>query len=419
MAVIIAGGGIVGLTLALSLHEVGISCQVFEQTRELKPLGVGINVLPHAVRELTELGLHDKLAATAISTRELGYYSKRGQKIWTEPRGLSAGYNWPQFSIFRGDLQMILLDAVRDRLGPNAVRSGCCLSDFEVRENDVTATFTDRNSGKTVETVTGNILVGADGIHSAMRKKFYPQEGAPIWNGAILWRGVTRGQPFLDGQTMIMAGHEHQKFVCYPISSEAKDRGNSVINWIAELKVDPNEAWAPEDWNRKGVLDDFLPRFEDWDFGWLNVPDIIRTASQIYEFPMVDRDPLPRWTHGRATLIGDAAHAMYPIGSNGATQGIIDARVLTRELVSKGICQAALLSYEDERRPITARIVELNRQNGPEQVMQAVEEKASGGFDRIEDVLSTQELNDTAMKYKKMAGFEQTVLNERASIVSG
>ena len=417
MTILIIGGGIAGLATALSLHQIGIACRVYESADTIEPLGVGINTLPHAVRELTELGLREALAATAVPTAELAYFSAHGQRIWSEPRGEAAGYRWPQFSVHRGELQMILLDAVRERLGADSVLTGHQLTGWEETADGVRASFLHRRTGEKRHDAEGALLIGADGIHSAVRARFHPHEGPPIWNGAIMWRGITRAKPFLNGRTMIMAGHEAQKFVAYPISRAAMDRGESVINWIAERKFRTGSAWRREDWNRPGVLEDFLPWFESWTFGWLDVPAIIRGASRCFEYPMVDRDPLDRWTFGRVTLLGDAAHAMYPIGSNGASQAILDARVLAREIAARGVTAEALQAYEAERRPATTRIVLANRGNGPEQVMQLVQERAPDGFDRIEDVLTPAELAETASAYKRIAGFDKDALNARPPIV--
>ncbi len=413
MTVLIIGGGIAGLTTALSLHQVGVDCRIFESVDAIEPLGVGINTLPHAVRELAELGLRDKLAATAVPTAELAYYSAHGQRIWAEPRGEAAGYRWPQFSIHRGTLQMILLEAVRERLGSHAVVTGHQMTGWEETGSGVRARFTHRRTGQPRDNAEGSLLIGADGIHSAVRSVLYPNEGPPIWNGAIMWRGITEGRSFLNGHTMIMAGHESQKFVAYPISCRSP-----VINWIAERRFSRGHDWRREDWNRPGRLDEFLPWFEKWRFEWLDVPAIIRDTAGCLEYPMVDRDPVEQWTFGRVTLAGDAAHAMYPIGSNGASQAILDARVLAREIQTHGECPTALRAYEAERRPATTRIVMANRGNGPEQVMQLVHERAPNGFGRIEDVLTQQELEDTASNYKRIAGFDKDALNARGPIVT-
>jgi 2-polyprenyl-6-methoxyphenol hydroxylase-like FAD-dependent oxidoreductase len=418
MTVLIAGAGIGGLTLALSLHQIGVPCRVFESVERIEPLGVGINTLPHAVRELTALGLADRLAETAIETAELAYFSRHGKPVWAEPRGRAAGYNWPQFSVHRGALQTLLLQAVRERLGDDAVLTGHHLAGWEEGASGVQARFVHRASGDSRGTQAGALLVAADGIHSVARARFHPHEGPPIWNGAILWRGITRGKPFLTGRTMALAGHEAQKFVCYPISRAAQDRGEAVINWIAELKFRPDHQWRREDWNRPGRVEEFLPRFADWRFDWLDVPAVIAAADHCYEYPMVDRDPLPRWSYGRVTLLGDAAHPMYPIGSNGASQAILDARVLAREIRARGATPAALEAYEMERRPATAAIVAANRGNGPDQVLELVEQRAPDGFARIEDVLSAAELAETAAAYRRVAGFDKDALNARPPIVA-
>ena len=417
MTVLIAGGGIGGLTLALSLHQIGVPAKVFESVSELKPLGVGINVLPHAVRELSELGLLDRLDTAGVRTRELAYFSKRGKPIWSEPRGIEAGYKWPQFSIHRGTLQQILLDAATERLGAANILTSHHLHDWTETSDGVRAHFIDKATGKPAGTHEGALLIAADGIHSVVRAKLYPQEGPPIWNGRILWRGVTASDAFLSGRTMIMAGHESLKFVCYPISKQADAGGKHQVNWIAERHMPMTYQWRREDYNRTARLEEFLPWFADWKFDWLDVPGLIRNCPHAYEYPLVDRDPVPQWTFGRVTLMGDAAHPMYPVGSNGASQAILDARVLTREILAHGSTQAALVAYEAERRPATTELVLLNRRNGPEQVMQLVEERAPDGYGVVTDVLSRQELEDIAANYKRVAGFQVEGLNAKPPIV--
>jgi 2-polyprenyl-6-methoxyphenol hydroxylase-like FAD-dependent oxidoreductase len=415
MRVVVAGAGIGGLTLALSLHAAGIDVEVCEAAPELKPIGVGINVLPHAARELIELGLGERLAGLGVATEALIYANRFGQEIWREPRGRFAGYNWPQYSIHRGALQMMLLEAARERLGEAAVQADRTVVRTESDEAGATAWLTD-SGGADRGHVTADVIVGADGIHSAVRAQFYPDEGPPKWNRRVLWRGVTEGEPFLGGATMVMAGHQDEKFVCYPIDPAATQRGRSLINWIAELRFPDTDVWRREDWNRPGRLEDFLPRFESWHFGWLDVPAIIRGAERVFEYPLVDRDPVDRWTFGRVTLLGDAAHPMYPIGSNGASQAILDARTLAFELAAGPSIDDALARYEAARRPATSRIVLLNRGNGPEQVMQLAHERAPNGFAHVHDVLSQAELEATAGEYKRIAGFDRDSLNQRPSL---
>ena len=414
MRVLMIGGGIGGLTAALSLHAAGIEVDVYEAVPKLQPLGVGINLLPHAVRELSEFGLQEDLAKIAIPTRELVYANRYGQEIWREDRGLSAGYKWPQFSIHRGQLQMLLLDVARQRLGADRVHTDHMLTDFEQTADKVRAHFTTQD-GRDQGSVQGDVMIAADGIHSRVRAKFYPDEGAPKWNGCVLWRGTTEGPPYLSGRSMVMAGHQDQKFVCYPISAEAETHGRSMINWIAEIRFKDLALWRKESWNRQGDLNDFLPAFESWKFEWLDVPQLIRDGTSVYEYPMVDRDPLDRWTFGRVTLLGDSAHPMYPIGSNGASQAIIDARVLAYHMATAADLDSALKAYEEERRPATNKIVLANRGNGPEQVMQLAQERAPTGFSHVHDVLSREELEQIANNYKITAGFESNRLNTQPS----
>jgi len=404
--VAVIGGGIGGLTTALSLHAAGIPVEVHEAVREPKPLGVGINLLPHAVRELIELGLDDALAEIGIATETLVYANKFGQEIWREPRGLGAGYLWPQYSLHRGRLQMLLLDSAMQRLGADHIHFGRRVTRFE-SDCDSATVFFDQGS------VTADVIVAADGIHSAARAQLHPDEGPPKWNHRILWRGVTAAEPFLGGRTMVMAGHQNQKFVCYPIGGS---NGQSLINWIAELSFPDGHLWRREDWNRAADLDEFLPAFRSWRFSWLDVPGIIARAEQVFEYPMVDRDPLDHWTSGRLVLLGDAAHPMFPIGSNGASQAILDARTIAHALATNSDPTDALTRYEATRLPATSKIVLANRGNGPEQVMQIAEARAPGGFDDIDTVISRGELEKIADRYKVIAGFDKETLNNRPSL---
>jgi 5-methylphenazine-1-carboxylate 1-monooxygenase len=414
MQVIIIGAGIGGLATALSLHAAGIACRVYEANPQIKPLGVGINVLPHSVRELSELGLLPALDATGIRTQELVYATKRGEMVWREPRGMEAGYRWPQFSIHRGHLQMLLLQAVQERLGMEAVVTDHAVTDITQQDNVATAHFVRRSTGETLPTQSADLIIAADGIHSAVREKFYPNEGPPVWSKRILWRGSTIGAPFLSGASMVVAGYAWKKWVCYPIRQ--LDNGQQLINWIAELTFEHNSLTTPQDWNRLGKLEDFMPDFEKWDFGWMHVANLIRQAQAVYEFPMCDRDPVSSWTFGRVVLLGDAAHPMYPIGSNGASQAILDARKIAYELAKQPTIEAALHAYQSDRLPTTAKVVELNRGEGPDAVLQRVEERAPDGFDDLEKVLPLQEREAIAARYKVAAGFDRDTLNNRASM---
>ncbi|MEU0479678.1 flavin-dependent oxidoreductase [Streptosporangium sp. NPDC006013] len=404
MRVVIAGGGIGGLATALSLHAAGFEdVVVCEAAGEIRPLGVGINLLPHAVRELTELGLAERLAEIGVATGELAYFNRYGTPIWSEPRGLGAGYGWPQYSIHRGRLQMLLLEAVIERLGAQAVRTGSRVVSTGPRPGSGADGLRIGTGDLRIE--ADDLLVGADGIHSAVRAHLFPGEGAPPWNGLVLWRGTTYGEPFLTGRSMIMAGDGTRKFVAYPIETGER----TLINWIAERPLD-GEAPARGDWNRPADPQRIVEHFADWRFDWLDVPGIISGAEAAYEYPMVDRDPLPYWTSGNVTLLGDAAHAMYPIGSNGASQAIIDARVLAHSLA-----HGDLAAYEAARRPVTTALQLSNRQMGPEVVMRLAHERAPDGFDDIERVVPLAERTEIAASYKRTAGFDPVSLNERPS----
>ena len=408
--VLIVGGGIGGLATALCLHAHGIPSRVFERAPVLRPLGVGINLLPHATRVVHGLGLAGALQRTAIQTGKLEYYNKFGQLIWSEPRGLAAGYAVPQYSIHRGDLHMILYEATLARLGTQSIERNASFVSATQDGQDVIARFA-RTEGSGELVVRGRALIGADGIHSVVRRSFYPDEGDPNFAQRILWRAVTEGKPFLDGRTMIMAGYQHEKFVCYPISEQHAERGRALINWIAELTV-PETSPPKQDWNREVTKARFAERFSRWRFDWLDVPALIAQAERVFEFPLVDRDPLPRWSFGAITLLGDAAHPMFPIGSNGASQAILDAEALADALRDEPVT-VALQRYEAERRPPTAKIVFSNRQNGPEQVMQIAEERAPNGFAHIHEVMSPAELEEIAARYKQTAGFAVTQVNAK------
>ncbi|HEY8880718.1 MAG TPA: flavin-dependent oxidoreductase [Roseateles sp.] len=398
MKILIAGGGIGGLTAALALQARGHDVTVLEAVREPKALGVGINLLPHAVAVLDGLGLLPALREMAVETSALVFANRHGQAIYHDPRGIAGGYSHPQFSIHRGELQM--------RLWAEASRRVTVLSGQRVvgvRDGNVAL----------IETVAGpreqaaDLIVGADGIHSALRRRLAPDEGAPCWRGVMMWRGTSWAPPFLDGRTMVQAGYSRAKFVVYPIGAPRAD-GLQLINWIADRRVHEPEPGltAPDraDWSRAGRLDDLLPTFGRWHFDWLDVPGLITRAEQMLEWPMVDRDPLPRWRLGPSTLLGDAAHPMFPIGSNGATQAILDAQALADALSRHADLDAALTAYEDERRPMCARIVEMNRREGLDAILDRVEALAPDGFIRLEDVIDPAEVAHEINSYKAAAG---------------
>lgn len=417
MTVLIAGAGIGGLTLGLSLHQLGIPFRIYEAVREIRPIGVGINVQPHAIRELYDLGLETELEDIGLRTREVAYFSAQGGAIWAEARGKFAGYNWPQYSIHRGGMQMLLLNALRARAGDDCVRMGAAVTGWKETKSGIEIDLVDRTTGTSLGRASGNVFVAADGINSATRAKLYPNEGPAKWGSrTMMWRGVTRAPKYLTGRTMAMAGRKDCKFVCYPI--EEFDDGTCLVNWIADQRMPDDYDWRSQDWNRQGNRADFAPSFADWSFDWLDIPALIENAQSIFEFPMVDRDPLPAWTHGAMTLLGDAAHAMYPIGSNGASQAILDARILARELRDYGPGQTALASYDTIRRETVNALVLANRGDGPDKVLDVVATRAPDGFNDISDIMSRADLEEVASHYKKMAGMDMAALNARAPLIS-
>jgi 5-methylphenazine-1-carboxylate 1-monooxygenase len=407
LPVLIIGGGVGGLTLALSLHQAGIACRVFEAAAEIRALGVGINLLPHGMREFTELGLQERLAAIAVETQELRFYNRYGQFIFKEARGRRAGYEWPQLSIHRAELHRILMEETRKRLGADAVVLGKkCISVAD----DATVKFEDGSAA------AGSCVVGCDGIHSTVRKILFPGEGSPAYQGINMWRGVTRMKPFLTGASMATAGWlEVGKLVIYPIRNSLDAEGRQLINWVAEIQSPRN---VMQDWNLGGNIADFYPTFEKWKFDWLDCAALIRNADQVLEYPMVDRDPLPYWTRGRVTLLGDAAHPMYPRGSNGAGQAILDARALAGCLKRNTNVPEALKDYETARLKAANDLVLMNRANPPDAILREVWRRSGDKpYARIEDVISNAELVAMSEAYKRVAGFERDSLARRGSLV--
>ena len=410
MKVIIVGGGIGGLTTALMLHARGIDCEVFEQSDSIRELGVGINTLPHAIKELAALGLLERLDQVAIRTYELIYSNRFGQEIWREPRGLDAGYDVPQFSIHRGRLQSVIYQAVRARLGESRIHTGHRLGGFSQDEAGITAYFFDRN-GSHRATARGDALIGADGIHSYVRDTLFPNEGPARWNGSMLWRGALEWPQYLTGRSMVIAGGMAAKLVVYPIAPGTR-ADQPLTNWAVLVKV--GEGGVPpakEDWSRQGRFEDLMPHLQKLSIPYLNARALIEATPEFWEYPMCDRDPLPRWSHGRVTLLGDAAHPMYPVGSNGASQAILDARCLADRLKDGDNAMAALAGYQQERIPPTAQIVRMNRKGGPEGVIDVVEDLAPDGFADIDKVLSYDKRMAIVRGYASTAGFAREQVN--------
>jgi len=399
--VLIVGGGVCGLALAINLHERGVSCRVYERAPEVKELGVGITLLPHAMREFTALGVGDALLKAGIENVESCFFNRFGQLIYKESRGKLAGYQYPEVGIHRGKLHRILFEAAQARLGDRVV-TGCECTGFGQDDSGVTAFFRDPGCN-TVDPVRGAVLIGCDGINSAIRKELVPGDDV-VFAGINTWRGVTRRKPILTGRSYMRVGSILTgKLVIYPIVDNVDGEGNQLVNWMAEIK---QESFAKNDWNRPGDLADFFSIYKDWRFDWLDVAEMIRSADQILEYPMVDKDPLSRWTFGRVTLAGDAAHPMYPRGSNGAAQAAIDARTLADLLAKSGDPRDALAAYETARLAPTAKVVRTNREFPPDFINIKVEELVGDRpFDNLDDYITQDELRALSENYKKIAGF--------------
>ncbi|MGY3590675.1 2-polyprenyl-6-methoxyphenol hydroxylase-like FAD-dependent oxidoreductase [Bradyrhizobium sp. USDA 4341] len=410
MKAIIVGGGIGGLTTALMLRSRGISCELYEQSETIRELGVGINTLPHAIRELAGLGLLDKLDEVAIRTYELFYLTRHGQQVWHEKRGLDAGHDVPQFSVHRGRLQSVIHQAVIDRLGADAIRTGCRLGSFTQDEGGVSAYFFDR-SGSHVQTARGDILIGADGIHSKVRQTLFPNEGGPCWNGLMLWRGATDWPAFLTGRSMIIAGGLNAKAVIYPIAPGSSP-ASRLTNWAVLVRIGDGSSPPPrrEGWSNLGRRDEMMPYVTGFTIPQVDFAGLINATPEFWEYPCCDRDPLPYWSSGRVTLLGDAAHPMYPVGSNGASQAILDARCLADMLARAEHPRQALAGYERQRLPMTADIVASNRRGGPEGVIDAVEQLAPQGFTDVDTILNYEAREAIVRGYAAKAGFAARVV---------
>ena len=415
--VIIAGGGIGGMAAALTLHQIGVPCVVLEAVPELKPLGVGINLQPNAVRELFDLGFSTAdLDGIGIATREWALVGRNGRDIYSEPRGLAAGYRWPQYSVHRGQLQMLLWRAVQQRLGPDAVRLGQRVVGYAQDETGVSAVVEGRDG--TRKPLQGRLLIAADGLHSAVRAQMHPQQPPIHWGGAIMWRGTTPGRPVRTGASFVGLGGARHRVVLYPISPADPATGLATINWIAEITVDNRQGWTQGDWNRRVKVDDFIHHFEGWNYGWLDVSALLRGAAEVFEYPMIDRDPVSTWVDGRVALLGDAAHVMYPTGSNGATQAIVDARVLGAQLLAHGVGPAALRAYDEQLCGPISAVVLRNRGAGPFGLLGLVEDRCGGVFDDIEQVMPAAEREAFMAGYKAAAGFAIESLNAAPPTIS-
>jgi len=417
--VLISGAGIGGLNVALTLHQIGVPCVVFESVADIKPLGVGINLQPNAVRELYELGFGSaSLDRIGVQTREWVLVGLNGNEVYSEPRGFEAGYKWPQYSVHRGELQVLLYRAAMERLGTASIRTGVKVTGYRNRPDGkgVTALLQSRDGHRSE--FEGSVLIAADGLHSAVRQQMYPEQPPIQWGGAIMWRGVTRGKPIRTGASFVGLGTHHHRVVFYPISAPDPVSGVSDINWIAEITVDNSGGWRDGDWNKQVKHEDFLHHFAHWNYDWIDIPAMLRGAAEVFEYPMIDREPIPTWVDGNVVLLGDAAHVMYPTGSNGASQAIIDARVLGAAILEHGVNSTALKAYDTQLCPEMSQLVLRNRGAGPFGLLNLLDDRCGGVFDNIEDVIPRAERDEFMQRYKTAAGFAVDKLNAAASIIA-
>jgi 2-polyprenyl-6-methoxyphenol hydroxylase-like FAD-dependent oxidoreductase len=412
MPVIIAGGGIAGLATALTLHQIGVPCIVLEAAREMRPLGVGINLQPNAVRELYDLGFTEEdLDSVGVPAREWALVGLNGNEIYSEPRGLLAGYHWPQYAVHRGRFHMMLYDTVVERIGPKAVRLGSRVTGYRRHCDGGVSALVEHADG-TASEVRAALLIGADGIHSTVRTQMHPAQPPIHWGGAIMWRGTTLAKPIRTGASFVGLGTHRHRIVFYPISHADPRTGLAIINWIAEVTMDNREGWKQRGWFRQVGIGDFRHHFENWTWDWLDVPAMLDGADGAFENPMIDRDPVPTWQDGPVTLIGDAAHAMYPTGSNGASQAIVDARVLGAMMIEHGVTQDALAAYDAKLCGPISQLILRNRGAGPFGLLNMVDARCAGTFDNIDDVISPAERADFMAGYRAAAGFAVETLNK-------
>lgn len=413
----IAGGGLGGLATALTLQQIGVPFTVFETVRDLAPLGVGINLQPNAVRELYEMGIGaEALDQIGLPALEWALVGLNGNDIYSEPRGLRAGYKWPQYAAHRGLLHRLLYKTLIDRSGPRVVRLGHKVTGYEKNADGSVTALVQRADG-TRSGERGTLLIGADGIHSAVRAQMHPDQPPINWGGAMMWRGTTLAKPIRTGSSFIGLGTHRHRVVIYPISHPDPRTGLATINWIAELTLDNSEGWQNSGWFRQVKIEAFIHHFQGWTYDWLDVPELLRRAEVAYENPMIDRDPVPTWRDGPVALLGDAAHAMYPTGSNGASQAIVDARILGASMIEHGVSEAALAAYDERLCGPVSALVLRNRGAGPFGLLNLVDERCGGEFDHIDDVIPADERSAFMARYKAAAGFAIEQLNNAAPTI--
>ena len=398
IAIIGAGPG--GLMTALRLHQQGFRPRIYEAVTELQPLGVGIDIKVYGTKELDELGLLEEFRAISVDAQESLFFNNHGQEIYAELCGVHMGYLHEQRFVHRGYFQLFLYAKVLERLGADSVVLGARTTGYSQEGDGVTLSL--QHADGSTSQAHADVVIAADGIKSAVRRQMHPASADPKYSGITMWRGTTLMEPFKTGGTILHIGDPRtSSMIVYPIADNFEGTGLTLVNWVVEATRDE----TAEDWNQRGTVDEVLPYYDNCKLGFLDVQEMLRNAREVYLFPLIDHDPLDWWTDGRVTLLGDAAHAMYPRGGNGACQALVDTRVVAEKLATIPDPGVALKAYEDERREGVNRIVLANRGEGYEVIRRMVAERTNGErFTDIEQVLPLAEADEIFSRYHKLVG---------------
>jgi len=396
----IIGAGPAGLAAALRLHQQGFRPTIYETVPELKPLGVGIDVKVYGSKELGELGLLEEFRAISVDAKESIFYNKYGQEIYAELCGVHMGYLYEQRFVHRGYLQMLLYRTVLERLGADAVVTGVRCTGYTNRADQVDLHLVD--AAGQASTITADLAIAADGIKSAVRAQMHPDHSEPVYSGITMWRGTTLMEPFGSGGTILHIGApQSSSMIVYPIAENFEGTGKVLVNWVVEAE----RGESVEDWNQLGSVDEILPYYDRCEVVHLDVQAMLRAAREVYLFPLIRHEPLDTWIDGRMVLIGDAAHAMYPRGGNGACQAIVDGGVLAQKLASSPDVPTALKEFEDIRLKAVNGVVMAHRGEGYEVIRRMVEDRTGGEpFTDIEQVLPLAEADAIFSKYHALVG---------------
>jgi len=397
MLIGIIGGGISGLSLALQLNHYGFAVEIFESAKELSPLGLGLNLQPKAVKILANCNLFDELITNGVAISSVEFQCKDGLSIFSQKRGIADGYDFPQIAIHRAKLQQMLLKQFT--LQPkNKIYLGQQLINFQEYHSNVVCTLVDRTTNNVLDK-TVDILIGADGIHSTIRAKIHNDKANYQFAGIMMWRGISKIKPFQQHSSVVVRGNRNVQLITYPISPLDKN-GECYINWVVEIFDEETNTLDDNCWNKQGHVAEFIHYFNDWQNKFLDIEPLFDKAINIFKFPMVDRNPLNYWNTNRVTLIGDAAHPMYPRGANGASQGIIDAEYLATVIHSASNISDALQQYQANRLPITSKIVLDNRNANQLEILSLVAARCQKTCQNIHTCIDSEYIRQILTDYK-------------------